>query len=54
MTQAWVMGGAMIKEVIAKNHFRYHCNDGQPNDDFTDIVFDVIISPCKKHNLTTD
>lgn len=45
VTQAWIMGAAMIKETIAENHFRYHCNDGQPNDDFSDIVFDVIISP---------
>lgn len=43
VTDAWVMGAAIIKEVISENHFRYYCNDGHPNDDFSDIIFDLKI-----------
>ena len=40
-TDAWVMGAAMIKEVISENHFRYYCNDGHPDDNFSDIIFEL-------------
>lgn len=33
----------MKKEIIAKNHFRYYCNDGHPDDNFDDNVFEIII-----------
>lgn len=45
VTQSWLRGAAMKKEVITENHFRYYCNDGEPDDDFDDIVFDVVINP---------
>ena len=41
--EAWVRGAAMRKETLAPNHFRYRCNDGHVNDDFTDIIFDLIL-----------
>ena len=41
--EAWVRGAAMKKEVIASNHFRYHCNDGHVDDDFDELIFDIII-----------
>lgn len=31
------------KGVIAPNHFRYHCNDGHIDDDFDELIFDIII-----------
>lgn len=33
-------GAGMIVEEIA-NGFRYHCNDGYPDEDFNDIVFRI-------------
>ena len=36
-------GAAMRKETLSPNHFRYRCNDGHVNDDFTDIIFDLIL-----------
>lgn len=33
----------MRKETLSPNHFRYRCNDGHVNDDFTDIIFDLIL-----------
>lgn len=44
VTQSWVRGAAMKKEIISSNHFRYHCNDGHPDNDFNDIIFDIIIN----------
>lgn len=44
VTDAWVQGAAMIKETISDNHFRYYCNDGHPDDNFNDIVFEIKIS----------
>ena len=41
--EAWAQGAAMRKETLSPNHFRYRCNDGHANDDFTDIIFDLII-----------
>lgn len=45
VVQAWLRGAAMKKEIIAPNHFRYYCNDGHPDANFDDIIFDVIINP---------
>ena len=42
-TQAWVRNAAMIKEIIGENEYIYHCNDGDWDDDFDDIVFRVKI-----------
>jgi hypothetical protein len=36
----WKDGFAMKKEKI-ENGWRYKCNDIQPNDDFTDMVFKI-------------
>jgi hypothetical protein len=33
----------MIKEVIGENEYVYHCNDGDWDEDFDDIVFRVKI-----------
>ena len=41
--EAWVRNAAMIKEVIGENEYIYHCNDGDWDDDFDDIVFRVKI-----------
>ena len=41
--EAWVRNAAMIKEVIGENEYIYHCNDGDRDDDFDDIVFRVKI-----------
>lgn len=38
ITESWHNGAAMIVEEIP-NGRRYRCNDGQPNDDFDDIIF---------------
>jgi hypothetical protein len=38
--ESWHNGAAMIVEEIACGR-RYKCNDGQPDDDFTDIVFRI-------------
>lgn len=40
VTHSWHNGAAMIIEDIA-NGRRYSCNDGHPDDNFTDIVFRV-------------
>lgn len=37
--ESWTMNGAMIKEKVSKTEFIYHCNDGEVDDDFDDIVF---------------
>lgn len=42
VTQKWHNGGAMYFEEI-ENGKRYYCNDGHPNDDFNDLIFDLII-----------
>lgn len=41
--QAWVRNAAMIREVIGENEYIYHCNDGDWDEDFDDIVFRVKI-----------
>ena len=46
--QAWVRNAAMIKEVIGENEYIYHCNDGDWDDDFDDIVFRVKILQGEK------
>ena len=38
VVQAWHHGAAMIVDEIP-NGRRYRCNDGHPDDNFTDIVF---------------
>ena len=39
---AWHNGAAMWIEELP-NGRRYHCNDGDPDDDFDDIVFSVLL-----------
>jgi hypothetical protein len=39
VTQAWLNGGAMVVEKLKPGARKYFCNDGLPNDDFTDLVF---------------
>lgn len=36
-------GCAFWTETIAENHFRFHCNDHEMDDDFDDLVFDLEI-----------
>jgi hypothetical protein len=40
--QSWHNGSAMIVDVNSK-HRRYRCNDGLPDDDFDDLVFELVI-----------
>lgn len=40
VTQKWHNGAAMYFEPI-NNGKRYYCNDGHPDDDFDDIVFEI-------------
>jgi hypothetical protein len=42
-TDAWLNGAAMIVEVNG-NKRRYKCNDGHSDDNFDDIVFEVVIN----------
>jgi hypothetical protein len=42
-TNAWQHGAAMIVEVDG-NTRRYRCNDGHPDDNFDDIIFEVTIN----------
>ena len=42
--QSWRFGAAMIIEDIP-NGKRYYCNDGHPDDDFDDLVFEVTVLP---------
>jgi hypothetical protein len=39
---AWLIGAAMIVE-IEGNVRRYRCNDGHPDDNFDDIIFEIVI-----------
>ena len=39
-THYWHYGAALYTEQIS-NIIMFYCNDGQPNDDFTDLVFKV-------------
>lgn len=41
-TDAWTNGAAMYKELL-DNKIIYHCNDGHPNDDFSDLTFSIKI-----------
>ena len=36
-------GDEKRKEVIALNHFRYYCNDGHIDENFDELIFDIII-----------
>ena len=36
-------GCAFWIEILAENHFRFHCNDYEMDDDFDDLVFDLEI-----------
>ncbi len=38
----WNMGCAMYVEEIPGG-FRYHCNDGDPDDDLNDLVFELTV-----------
>jgi hypothetical protein len=42
VTDAWHNGAAMILEKDG-NVRRYRCNDGHPDENFDDIIFEVII-----------
>jgi len=39
-TMMWVGDSAIIVEEIPKGR-RYRCNDSEPNDDFSDIIFTI-------------
>ena len=36
-------GCAMIPEELGENHYRFYCNDHENDDDFDDLVFDLLI-----------
>lgn len=40
-------GCAMIIEELETNHFRFHCNDYENDDDFDDLIFDLEIIKVK-------
>jgi hypothetical protein len=42
-TNYWMRGAAMIEEING-NTRRYRCNDGHPDDNFDDIIFEVTIN----------
>ncbi len=42
ITQKWHNGGALYFEEI-ENGKRYYCNDGHQNDDFNDLIFEIIL-----------
>ena len=44
VVESWHNGAAMIVEEI-KGGRRYYCNDGHLDDDFTDLVFELVIEP---------
>lgn len=49
--EAWTRNAAMVKEEISCCEFIYHCNDGQWDYDFDDIVFRIrIIEGAKIEN----
>ena len=39
---AWLNGAAMILEINGKSR-RYKCNDSHPDENFDDIIFEVVI-----------
>lgn len=36
-----VFGCAMIIEEIKQNHYKFYCNDFEPDDDFDDLIFEL-------------
>lgn len=40
--ESWYNGAAMKKEVSG-NTIRYFCNDGEPDEDFNDLIFEITI-----------
>lgn len=41
---AGYFGYAMWVETIGENHYRFHCNDFDYDDDFDDLIFDIIVT----------
>lgn len=37
------LGCAMIIEELGEDHFRFHCNDHENDDDFDDLIFEMEI-----------
>lgn len=35
--------GAAMKKTVREGTIRYRCNDGQPDEDFDDLVFEVTL-----------
>ena len=42
-------GCAMIIEEIGKNHYKFHCNDHENDDDFDDLDFELKIENLDKN-----
>jgi len=42
VVESWSNGAAMWLEEISKGR-RYHCNDGHQDDDFDDIIFEIVV-----------
>lgn len=53
-TESWRNGAAMKKKEIDHNHIRYFCNDFEPDEDFNDIVFDIILDEIPDENKKLD
>lgn len=43
VTQKWHKGGALYIEELEKG-IRFFCNDGHYDDDFSDLIFDLILT----------
>ncbi|MFV9653751.1 hypothetical protein ACNFCK_02430 [Pseudomonas sp. NY15366] len=41
VTHSWYNGAAMYVEFEENGRRIYHCNDGQPDEDFDDLVFSI-------------
>ena len=54
VTESWSNGAAMKKIEIDHNHYRYCCNDFEPDEDFDDIVFDIILDEMPDENKKLD
>ena len=40
-------GCAMMPEELGENHYRFYCNDHENDDDFDDLVFELLIEKAE-------
>ena len=43
LSAGFLYANAFWIESFSKNHYRFHCNDHQMDDDFDDLIFDLEI-----------